>query len=606
MLPAPKKHTRRSQGSPLWEGQDDIQKATARSKQEPRRSSLTLKQPTPAKSGPAGQRHEDSNVPPTFSQAIASIETAPEALAESQRSFEFSPSDLQNGETSRLNSETSPWLRELPDAGTILLQRNGYIPPLTNEILAAIHVVLGRDAAQSMSAISAYTPDFEKTLKEDRNVLLEETKYEDPEWAHLDNYQMDREVDEASIANFLDRLWLADLRFCKNQQEAIFQRTVMMDMINRHHLVFPNSKMLSKLQESSLMFSVEATWDCPPMPTARFKKALPDSRIYTTMPKPDLCVSFRASKIIGEDLWNKLPPTTQHLICYEGITSNKCDRAFGFFFVEAKQSRAEPDDRIALNQALNNASTALHNIHEFFKEAEDTATFFKHVRVFSATASERGAILRVHRAVELPPDTDLSLKRVFEDYPLQFEYQTYKSFRGESFSRLEVVDAFERIIRGYGEKRLLVLLQKAALNLRKKAHDAWRNTHIVPFGTAYNDYYYGQVGTSGSKRSSRRQTSAPEGSHSRPRSSIALMPPPPSDLPRSIRESFRSDATAEVGDSQTLGDGSNLGQGIAGVGVASFESQRSIGSGSQRQGRTISPAKRQGGPSKKRKTRGKG
>lgn len=489
----------------------------------------------------------------------------------------------------------------MPDAEKFLLQRNGYIPSLSNEVLATIHVVLGMDTAKELAGISPYSSEFEKTLEEDRNVLLEETKYQDPEWAYLNNYQIDRDADEASIANFLDKLWLADLRFCKNQQEAIFQRTVMMNMINRHQLIFPDSKILSELSGSPLMFSVEAPWDCPPMPTARFKrlpislkldKSNGESKIYTTAARPDLCVSFRTSKIIGPDLWKKLPPQTQHLVCYEGITENKRDRAFGFFFVEAKKSRAEPDDKVALNQVLNNASQALHNIHEFFKEAKETPAFFKHVRVFSATASEKGAIIRVHRAVELPTDTELCFNRVVKDYPLQFEYQTYKSFRGENFNRFEVVEAFERIIRGYGEKQLLVLLQQAEANIRKKAFNAWENSHVIPFEAAFNDYRYGQSGKPGSKMSSKPQTPAIEDSQP------VSMPPP--NLFRPMRESHHSDETEVI--DQIAGE-STLSQGIAGSETEGFDSQRS--KGSHRRGGAISFAKRHENPSKKRKSNGR-
>lgn len=125
------------------------------------------------------------------------------------------------------------------------------------------------------------------------------------------------------------------------------------------------------------------------------------------MPRPDLCVSFRRTEIIDPDFWTTLLPTTQGVTCYEGIRdlNNEATRAFGFFFVEAKRSWLWPDDDTALNQALKDASQALHNIYEFFREAEQIADFFARVRVFSATASEKGIIIRAHWARKLPENT---------------------------------------------------------------------------------------------------------------------------------------------------------------------------------------------------------
>ncbi|KAL9623604.1 MAG: hypothetical protein Q9160_002060 [Pyrenula sp. 1 TL-2023] len=394
-----------------------------------------------------------------------------------------------------------------------------------------------------MAGIKSDSREFRKTLREDRNILSEETAWTDQERVHLDTYDFRQEADTAPIADFLDTLWFADLNFCKDQQEAIFQRTIMMAMINRHRLIFSDKNRPMGLPKSVLMFSVDAMWNCAPMPTRKYEKKADRSKgepnIFTTLPKPDLCVSFHTCEIIDSALWKLLLPETQHLICYEGIDENNDSRAFGFLFVEAKRSRLQPDDNIALHQALNDASQALHNIYEFFKEAELTPMFFERVRVFSATTSEKGVILRIHRAVELPEDTELSTERIVPTYPLQFEHQVYESLHGENFNRSKVVEAFERIIKGYGENQLLKLLQIAAASVKKKANDAWRNREMVPFPTAFCDYRYGQFGQPG--RGSRRPT--PAFSTSRPASSVSMAPP---SQPRSRQESFTSDTTEVI------------------------------------------------------------
>ena len=139
---------------------------------------------------------------------------------------------------------------------------------------------------------------------------------------------------------------------------------------------------------------------------------------------------------------------TQQLICYEGIKGedNEADRAFGFFFVEARRSKLEPDDETALNRALNDASQALHNMYEFFREADKTQEFFDRVRVFSATISAQGITIRAHWAAKLSENTELSTHRIVQDYPLQFCSQKYQTFQGTDFDGLKVVEAFEKIV----------------------------------------------------------------------------------------------------------------------------------------------------------------
>lgn len=608
MLPVPKRHTRRSQGSPLWERREDIQKLTGKGKQKPEKSSLVVESATRAEPVFKRQReYQEPDAPPTFLQPLPSIEAAFEGQQkQSEQSETDSPSsrDFRGEETFSVHesteSEIVPWFEDPPDAEDVFLQRSGYIVPLSNEALAAIQVVLGKEAAIKMAGIKSDSRDFWKTLTEDRNVLPEESRREDPELAHLDKYQFSREADEASIADFLNRLWLADLGFCKDQQEAIFQRTVMMAMINRHQLIFAGNKTPIKLPESALMFSVEAPWTCPPMPTRRYEKKADknkeEPKTFTPLPKPDLCVSFRTRKIVDSAQWKLLLPETQHLICYEGIedNNNEAGRAFGFFFIEAKRSRLEPNDKVALYQALNDTSQALHNMYEFFREAEQAPTFFERVRVFSATTSEKGVILRVHRAVELPEDTELSTNRIVPAYPLQFEYQTYKSFQGKNFDRLKVVEVFERIMRGYGETQLLALLKVAAASVKKKANNAWRNRDQVPFPTAFNTYRYGQSGKPGSRTASRPQTPAVEGSQ--PANSMSMPPP---NLPKSMQKSYTSDTTEVI--DQTVGESTSLSQGVAELQADSFDSQRS--NSSQRRRRGISPIKRRDNPSKKRRTK---
>ncbi|KIW84241.1 hypothetical protein Z517_03491 [Fonsecaea pedrosoi CBS 271.37] len=584
------RHTRRSQTLPLLEKRDDIDTVTWKRKRRPAKSSLVAESPSPGESLVAEQQaHQTTNVVPSIDQQNSPIESA-SAGQQEQLGFDLLSADLQTEETlslrSSTESETTTWLRDPPDAETVFLQRNGYTTELSDDALAAIQVVLGKEAAIKMAGIRSDSLEFRKTLGVDRNVLSNETKWDDPEWAHLQSYQPTLDSEDDPITGFLDRLWLADLGFCKNQQEAIFQRTVMMAMINRHRLIFAGDKIATA---SPLMFSVEASWTCPPMPTRKYYRQN-EGNPFAKMPRPDLCVSFRRTEILDPDFWTTLLPTTQELICYEGIRdlNNEAARAFGFFFVEAKRSRLWPDDETALNQALNDASQALHNIYEFFREAGQTTEFFLRVRVFSATASEKGVIIRAHWACELTENTNVSKARIDPKYPLQFRHQIYQSFMGDGFDRLKVVEAFERIMVGYGQEQLLPLLKTAAKSVRVKASEAYENRGRKPWESFFNDYRYGQSGKPGSRMTSRLPT--PAGGSS-PRHD-----PTPKDT-MSMRDTFTFSTTRR--EYQQDPESTSLSQGVEALQTTSFYSQRSTSSRNQDRGPMATEYDNT--PSKKRK-----
>lgn len=422
---------------------------------------------------------------------IPSIETDPDAILNGGAT-EQDRYDQQAEETPESAPlERAPWLDlGSPDTDEHFLLHSGYIDPWSNEFLASVHWVLGPEAAITMASINASDHRFANTLRVDRNVLMDETPQNDSQLEHVQNYEFRGQEDDGLVTSYLDKLWRADLVFCRGQQETIFQRTVMMTFINRHQLIFsenttPTESPPTESSKSPFMFSVEAVWECPPMPTRRYPKTEAEhkagTKIFTTRPKPDLCVSFYRRRLISDGKWNALPPETRQLVCYEGLGDRNDSRAFGFLFVEAKRSRYHPEDEEALNQALNDASQALHNMYEFFNEAGEASAFFKCVRVFTVTASVKGVIFRVHWARRLPEDEDIEFGgRIVPDYPLQFRFQKYASFESENFDRSKVVETFERIMKGYGEKQLFHLLQRVAAGLKiGRAH-------------GINDYRHGQ------------------------------------------------------------------------------------------------------------------
>lgn len=238
---------------------------------------------------------------------------------------------------------------------------------------------------------------------------------------------------------------------------ALFQRTLMMGFIARHCLVYGQDA----TRPSHLDFSVEETWNCPPMPTLDYNSR----RKFLTKPKPDLAVCFKRDELIPMDLWLDMPYATQRLACYEDLYGSGESKAFPFFTLRAKRSQTVTTDSTALYQSLNNASQALHNMFEFFNDAgpQHTAQFFSEVRIFSAVASTEGLLVLIHRAVQVAED-----RINIPGYPLRFEFREYASIPRETFDREPVVKLFSKILVNYGVDKLFGLLQDAAETLAGK------------------------------------------------------------------------------------------------------------------------------------------
>ena len=329
-----------------------------------------------------------------------------------------------------------------------------------------------------------------------------------PEKTKLDEITLNVPENQAAAAVY-SRLWAADVENCKGEREAVFQRTVLMSLFDRYRLVFGDTEGSESASlenttkiKKKLAFSVETEWTCDPMPT---RALLRDDEQWPFLPapRPDICISFRTDRLIRPKSWALMPSELTRIICYEG-DSPPFDRcAFGFFVVEAKRSRFSPDDEVAKYQALNSASQALHNMYEFFRQAGQEEVFFNRVRVFSATTSEKGLLLRIHRAerivggtvksnTDVPnsdasdsdvpvsdaqnadtSDSDSSGSEVSDsesyepiyakpDYELEFRFEEYKTFYFGQSSRQDVIDVFAKIMIAYGERRLHGLLKKAA------------------------------------------------------------------------------------------------------------------------------------------------
>lgn len=359
------------------------------------------------------------------------------------------PVEDSDRETSLLLSDT--------DRKQAFCHNWGYLPPLDEEAVAIIDAILA-DPTKAEKAIRTGPDhqDFPEGLGY-RNVSCDESQDIDPFMNEIKLSISGKPFPETNeeIKSYR-KLWDLDQAKCNQESnEALFQRTLMMSMIARHHLLYDNET----AKKCSLDFSVEEPWMCSPMPTRAYWR----NERFLTVPKPDLAICFRREAVIPEDLWCNIPKATRGLACYENTGIEGTKRAFHFLTIEAKRGATSTGDTKAMLQSLNNASQGLHNMFEFFRDAEQEDTFFDKVKFFSVVASTQGLIIRIHRAIRLPSNhSGRFIIKNKPQYPLAFEFQVFSTMQRPEFKRETVFETFQKILIGYGEKVLKPLLLKAA------------------------------------------------------------------------------------------------------------------------------------------------
>ncbi|RMZ84002.1 hypothetical protein DV737_g1387, partial [Chaetothyriales sp. CBS 132003] len=353
----------------------------------------------------------------------------------------------------------------------------GYLPPLDDEAAAIIEAIIANpDMATTYTRIGPSHKAFSHGLRA-RNVFLHESDTPDP---YADQIRLltpaPRTQDINAETESHARLWALDqVKISRGSNEALFQRTLMMSLIGRHLFIYHRDRE----KADCLDFSVEEPWTCPPMPTRAYNQFAN----FLSQPKPDLAVCFRRETAIPDRLWNSLPFATQGLACYENIKHPHDDRIFHFLTIEAKKQKTSTDDDVGKHQSLNNASQALHNMFEFFREADHADIFFAKVRFFSVVASTEGLCIRIHRATREPKDgSDQGfIMPNRHDYPLRFEYQDFAHITRDEFALATVLSMFENILAGYGARILRDLIHNAAqaivekLEANPQAHSARGN-----------------------------------------------------------------------------------------------------------------------------------
>lgn len=397
----------------------------------------------------------------------------------------------------------------------VYYERIGYLPPLDDTTMEVL----------SFMSMSNPDIDVEAGRVSPQNITLFRIglmwRMVDIEANDEEDFQFNEAPDVAyplvpeSIKDYDEKLWEKDLEKCQKQvQEAIFQRTMLLSMIDRYRLFYGYQ---DTTEQSLLEFAVETPWTCLPMPTHAEHRG----KKFLTSPKPDLAVGFRRRKLFETCNWNAFPEETQKLICYEGVGPPNVDRAFYFLAIEAKRGFTSVDDPVALNQCLNNASQALHNMFEFFKEAdrdigegskvkkdEYTNKFFERVRFFSVVAVAGAMKVRIHRACRLGEDDDEGPK---SDYPLKFVFSEYKEISKKDFKRQGVVEELTKILYNYGVNELADLLKGAIKEMNEKfvGYSRRNSGRVLSRGMLFYSYNQAVPPTRKSGKTTPRLTQTP-------------------------------------------------------------------------------------------------
>ena len=343
----------------------------------------------------------------------------------------------------------------------------GYLPALGEEAECVLLAILeDPTVARIMARIGPDSGKFREGLEFHRNVKMSGSSDRDPRAVEINALNLKDFLPETTAQQRChDELWRLDKAKCTgNSSEALFQRTLMISLIARHTLLYPQG--IGKSQ--ALDFSVEELWQCPPMPTKAVWDGNEGEAFFLTQPKPDLSLCFNRASLIPDDMWMAFPDVTRALASFEN-TDSRASRVFHFLTVEAKKAMTDIDADKAKFQSLNNASQALHNMYEFFSDAGSghKRAFFDNVRFFSVVANRKGMLVRIHRALEIPQDAH-PRSLIMPDQPqyrLRFEYEEFARLEAVSeYSRERVLNIFKRILK-YAVEDLGEMIKAAAAAL---------------------------------------------------------------------------------------------------------------------------------------------
>ncbi|KAH9905854.1 hypothetical protein F4778DRAFT_681545 [Xylariomycetidae sp. FL2044] len=246
----------------------------------------------------------------------------------------------------------------------------------------------------------------------------------------------------ARLATITNQDFNRDLEHCKDpSNEAVFQRTVMMSIIDRSHL------------KETFDFNCEGQWSLQgtyPLPSTNGPGDM------VTGPKPDLAIFFRYDELVGTDPVSRsasIPKELQSCINPDGYL----ERCFPFIFVEAKRGFDNIEPAVLAN--MHSASQALFNIYAWMNRAKQDTKFFTDVRLFSMAINAEKLIVRVHRAREIVNGDRTGLVFTYDDL-----YHQPKFY----YTRDEACTFVHNILNNYAKQTLLPTLKDAIATVLKE------------------------------------------------------------------------------------------------------------------------------------------
>jgi len=225
-----------------------------------------------------------------------------------------------------------------------------------------------------------------KTVVDEFLRMCEEKRAEDPESDVYDiidkfRHKLNESLPDSTLCTVTGADFDKDFLKCQKANEAVFQRTIMINAIDRWRL--------------SDIFDYE----CEMLWSAKNEHALPSSGgggEKMAKSKPDLAVYFSSKcvrKEMYEDVFLQFLYDDLHACVFPDQVIGHC---FPFLFIEAKAGEGNLTD--ARSKNMYHASQALYNIYICMKRAKCEDALFKKVRVFSITLNAKDLAARIHRA----------------------------------------------------------------------------------------------------------------------------------------------------------------------------------------------------------------
>jgi hypothetical protein len=238
-----------------------------------------------------------------------------------------------------------------------------------------------------------------KDLKDVRSILEHflEQMDENPNdncYPYIDefSYNFDEGKSKINYPIINRRYFEADLKRCLARNEAVLQRTIMINIVNQYWL--------GKIFD----WNSEGQWSQPK--DTRLPSREDDD---ISLPKPDLAISFTLKSFTGDvDDSDPIPADLEKCLSPDGGS-----RCFPFLFMEVKKAGADLQDAYIAN--LHSASQALYNMYNWMMQAGKEQEFFHKIRVFSLVFNAQDLSVRIHRAERLPTANG-ALKFQFDEF----------------------------------------------------------------------------------------------------------------------------------------------------------------------------------------------